>query len=377
MPERSDNVRATPALAAIYGAIHALIDLTTVSVIFRTIAVHQLAPQHAFAIVLGYDLIAFGTQFVLGLVADRFRAARAAVLCGIALSGCAILALPVHELGAMTLAGIGNALFHLGAGALVLHLHPCRAAPSGVFVAPGALGLGLGLYLGKHDSLGPLWPLLIALALSLLLAAFVRNPVAPAAPASAPSSASPSLRLPVVVGLLMLSVAVRSAVGMGASFQCPPSSALLLGIPLAAFAGKSLGGFLSDRLGWSRTSVGALLLSAPLIALGGSQIWLLLPGLVLFQMTMPVTLAATALAMPRRAATAFGLTTLALVLGALPTFFDWGKAWYGSTTFVVLIVISAASVYAALRWLGGPQGSQRQASVPGLDASGSESLRAA
>jgi MFS transporter, FSR family, fosmidomycin resistance protein len=152
----------------------------------------------------------------------------------------------------------------------------------------------------------------------------------------------------------MLSIAIRSTVGMGDSWQLPKSTTLLIGIPVAAFAGKALGGWLSDRLGWIAVSVVALLASAPLIAWGGAHLYVLLAGLLLFQMTMPVTLAATARAVPGKPATAFGLTTLALVAGALPTFFPWGKAWYGNTLFVILIGLSASAVYTALRLLGRP-----------------------
>src|SRR5665648_840312 len=46
---------------------------------------------------------------------------------------------------AVILAGLGNAMFHLGAGAQVLRQGLSRAAPAGLLVAPGALGLALGV----------------------------------------------------------------------------------------------------------------------------------------------------------------------------------------------------------------------------------------
>lgn len=362
MDIRSDAARPTQGLPVIYGAIHALIDLTTVSVVFRAVSFHNLDPADAFGIVLGYDLIAFGTQFLFGLLADRFRAARLATVLGIALAAFGVLALPAHALAAMLLAGTGNALFHLGAGAFVLRLDPQRAAPAGLFVAPGALGLGLGLYVGKHPELGSLLPLLLALAIAASVALLVRNPQV-VSPSTSPSPLPRSRRnaLVAVVVLLMVSIAIRSLVGMGASWHAPKGTTLLIGVPLAAFAGKTLGGLISDRLGWVETSVGALLVSAPLIAFGGHNLTLLLPGLALFQMTMPVTLSATALAVPNRPATAFGLTTLALILGALPTFFPWGKALYSNMTFFVLVLVSAAVVFLGLRTLGPPRGPHRPA----------------
>ena len=127
---------------------------------------------------------------------------------------------------------------------------------------------------------------------------------------------------------------------------------LMAGIPLAACAGKMLGGIVSDRAGWILTSVGALLLSAPLIAFNGGELSLALPGLLLFQMTMPVTLVAVWCLMPGRPATAFGLPCLALIIGAVPTFFPAGKQLFGPYMFIGLIVISALALFVSLRAMG-------------------------
>jgi hypothetical protein len=69
-------------------------------------------------------------------------------------------------------------------------------------------------------------------------------------------------------------------------------------------------------------------------------------------MTMPVTLTAAYVALPKMPATAFGLPCLALIAGALPTFYPWGRAVYGSHLFLGLILASALAVYLALVLLG-------------------------
>ena len=151
--------------------------------------------------------------------------------------------------------------------------------------------------------------------------------------------------------LLLVSVAVRSFVGFGACFQCPGGLAVAIGLPVAAFLGKLLGGIVADRLGWLRASAGALLLSLPLIAFSEGSLVLALPGVLLFQSTMAVTLVAVYGLMPRWPATAFGLPCLALVAGSFPTFFPAGKQLFGRWTFVLLIAFSAAVLALALRRL--------------------------
>lgn len=344
--------RTAGGLAVAYGAIHALVDAACVTAVYRAVPAHQLDGETAFAVVLGYDLLAFGSQAVFGTAADRWCAARAALLGGILVTALAVAAVPENALATMLFAGVGNALFHVGAGALVLAAQPGRAAPSGIFVAPGALGLAAGIWIGRDGGLARFWFFLPLLAAAFLAAWFVRVPEAPAEDRGAPAEAATEELLSLmVIALLLLSVGVRSFVGMGAAYRCPRGLLLQVGAPLVAFGGKALGGLLADRFGWARTAVGALLLSAPLIALGGAATPVVLAGLLLFQMTMPVTLAGAALALPGRPGTAFGLTCLALIAGAWPTFFPGGRAWYGPGVFLVLIVVSALALLVGLRLL--------------------------
>jgi FSR family fosmidomycin resistance protein-like MFS transporter len=127
-----------------------------------------------------------------------------------------------------------------------------------------------------------------------------------------------------VLVLLLTSVAVRSLVGLSASRGYPRDTWLLLGLPLAAALGKGVGGFLADRWGWVRTTVTALLVAVPLVAVQYPHPLPLLAGLLVFQTTMPVTLVAVARLLPGRPGTAFGLPCLALAVGALPTMTAWG-----------------------------------------------------
>jgi hypothetical protein len=56
--------------------------------------------------------------------------------------------------------------------------------------------------------------------------------------------------------------------GQGRRIRAAKETAVLFGVAAAAFAGKAFGGILSDRFGWIKISVGALLISAPLLAFG-------------------------------------------------------------------------------------------------------------
>ena len=229
-----------------------------------------------------------------------------------------------------------------------------RAAPAGIFVAPGALGLGFGMSFGARGNLGSVWPLVALTVVTLLLVLRYRGVGARRAmdPSFASGLQQPKVRYAyLAVSLLLVSIAVRSLVGLSAARGYTRTELLVLGIPLVAFLGKSLGGFVADRLGWIETSVVALLLSLAPIAFRSSTLWLL-AGLLAFQMTMPVTLTAVARLLPHRLATAFGWTCLALIIGALPTMLPGGAPLCVRSLLGLWITIGVLSVYAGLRLLG-------------------------
>jgi FSR family fosmidomycin resistance protein-like MFS transporter len=343
------KLAVTPFLPAIYGVIHAVIDASCALCLFSSIRIHRVPSQQAFYLVVGYDLLAFAGQAILGWAVDKWRVPRAAIFTGIVATALAVVTGRFEPIATVLLAGIGNALFHLGAGAFSIYTNFGRATPAGIFVAPGALGLAFGTWMGKSDA--PVaWPFGLALAISLIIALALKNPHIP----YREQATEIHVDYPLLITLLLLfSIAIRSFVGFAGCYQCEKVKTILFGMPLVAFAGKALGGIVSDRIGWIKTGVGALLLSAPIIAFGNAVPLAMIGGMLLFQMTMPVTLVATVRLFPRKPAFAFGLTCLALSVGALPTFFSAVKRTYNHYAIFTLILVSAGVLYLALRLFKG------------------------
>ncbi|MDR1133060.1 MAG: hypothetical protein LBL05_02805 [Synergistaceae bacterium] len=307
----------------LYGAAHALVDAICASVLTSLALFGGVGPGRAFLFYLFYNFLAFAMQAPMGILLDRARCPRAAARAGIVMQAAALAVPRSLPEAAILLAGLGNALFHLGGGVVALNLTPGRATAPGIFVAPGAVGLFLGVRLGSMSPLTPAVRLTLASAALLLgtLAAFL------SLPANYPRSREPQKDeyLPLspaffrVVGLIFFSIAVRSFIGLSLTFPWKNDGFLpAFFLAAAAGGGKALGGFLSDRLGFARVSVGALLLSIPLFQLGGSSMIFGLAGCLCFQMTMAVTLLAYVMAYPNREAWAFGLACLALFAGSLP-----------------------------------------------------------
>ena len=244
---------------------------------------------------------------------------------------------------ANVLAALGNAAFHVGAGAIVLSASPKRTVDAAVFVGPGAVGLAIGIWTARSTDLGPwifLGPLAVSAAIVLAFGTVARR--SRAAPLPPPSLSSAMAA--VCVGAVLLSVAIRSANGFEIGTVHEGHAAVLWWLAIAACAGNVLGGFVADRLGWIATCVLALLLSLPLLGFFVDRGTVAVLGMLLFQMTMPVTLTAVWRVFPGEAGLAFGLAALAVLLGTIPDYVcppEWIAA---GPLLLALTLVSIAAV---------------------------------
>ncbi|MDR1874883.1 MAG: hypothetical protein LBQ90_07750 [Synergistaceae bacterium] len=311
-----------PLSLLVYGVAHALVDAICASILTSLAFFGGLTLERAILLYLFYNFLAFAMQAPLGLLLDKMRSPRAAAMWGLGLQVFALVTFSgLPEFGVF-LAGLGNALFHLGGGVVALNLTPGRATAPGIFVAPGAVGLFLGIQLGSLAPLSPAVQIAASVAVLALMPAVKYLPL-PAGYSREPKRTAEGEPLPLAllcaVALIFFSIAARSFVGLSLAFPWKGDSFLhAFALAAAAGGGKALGGFLSDQFGFVRVCVGALLLSVPLLQWGSVSVAAGLAGCLCFQMTMSVTLLAYVKACPGREAWAFGLACLALFVGSLP-----------------------------------------------------------
>ena len=323
-------------LLALYSIAHFWVDLSCAFLAFRFLSG---SPDFLLCLLL-YNFCAFALQMPLGIWADGLNrnGLLAAVGCG--LTAAAFL-LPT-SLVAAVVAGVGNALFHLGGGIDVLNAGERKAAALGVFVSPGAVGLYVGTLWGGGAAVSALLPPAGLLALGGGILLLCRRTFGSLRSGNAPVEAEPAggSWLPLVP--LFLVVVLRSWMGLGQSF--PWKAAWGLPLVLALALGKAAGGFLMDAVGPRRAAGWSLGLAAALYLLSGAP----LPGLLavfLFNMTMPMTLWAAAKLLPGAKGFGFGLLTFALFLGYLPVYLGW-PAVFGN----VWACAAAAALSLALLW---------------------------
>lgn len=296
--------RAAKRLTAAYSAAHFAVDLCCALLVLPAA---RAAADKALALLV-YNFCAFAMQLPIGVLADRYGGGRR-----FAAGGCLLVALgallPSPMLTAV-LCGLGNAAFHIGGGADVM-ARTAGARYLGIYVSPGALGIFLGAMASGTGRSFAIFSLCLMLACAAAIWALCRDGARPGSP-ELPKGKAQWLRL---MSLFMV-VALRSYGGAIMSF--PWKTGVWAWIAaLCVAGGKCIGGLAADRFG-GRKSAALSLLAAAVALLFSARPLLGVLGILLFNMSMPVTLYAAGGIMKEGRATAFGLLTLGLFLGMLP-----------------------------------------------------------
>jgi len=331
-------------LAIQLGGVHAVVDASCAATVYAEVAASRFDTTMLLPTILAYNMLAFGLQWLIGIVADRRQAYGAAYVAGLWFLAVGVL---TPSLMGIALIGIGNAAFHVGAGATVLRSSSGRATESGLFVGPGAIGVVAGIWLGLHSSEWR-WPAVILLVLASVWVPRSPSCTVPTGPVEPSRSLAP-LALAAMALLLLGSVAARSLMG-GLLAECWSKNPAWAGFALggAAAVGKSIGGLCCDRFGWRRMTGLALLLAAGLATGAPDRPELAIVAMLAVQFTMPATLAAMYAILPGRPGLAFGLPCLALLLGALPGLSGLVEAATLTPMIAPLALVSAIMLVAAL-----------------------------
>ena len=318
-----------------YSIIHGIIDLCCAAVVFSTLLYYGYDIKDVFIFVVTYNVIAFGLQAPFGFLVDKYQVPKesAFIGCVLVLSSFFMFSIPALV---VILSGLGNAFFHVGGGSISLNFNPTKATAPGIFVAPGALGLTIGILIGKSGSFIS-WPFILLLIASCVFIIFSKIPQINYKKIAIKSKIN---YFELVILLLLFSVSIRALYGLAVAWKT--DVALLFALTIGIVAGKALGGVIADKFGWIKTAIWALLISAPLLAFFSNSPLLAIVGACLFQMTMPITLTALSNMLPGRSATAFGLTVLALIIGVIPTYLG-AKSYLNTQWATLLIIILSAS----------------------------------
>lgn len=294
------------------------------------------------AIIL-YNTVAFALQPFFGLFADKKGGTNVMACTGCILIGFSAFFISMPYAAAV-IAGLGNATYHIGGGIYSLNMDRGKAAYAGIFVAPGAVGLFLGELLANATDFHK-WFILVPMTILGVSVLSIRH-IPRGDETTAEHGKEGFWALPLL--LLTIVIVLRSVIGSACIFPWENTEMSGLILVTTVTLGKAAGGIVSDFADRRKTVVSALLLSAPLLAFCESGILTSLAGLFLFNLTMAVTLVEIADRLDGYSGFAFGLTTLALILGMFMIYFGW-KEFFGMpwVTFT-FIVLSAVLLFIAV-----------------------------
>jgi hypothetical protein len=286
--------------------------------------------------VLLYNACAFLAPALIGFATDaRPRSDRlGAVGCLVLAGGLALASGPASA----AVMGAGNAALHVAGGREALRREH-KSSAVGWFLAPGGIGLALGVAAGRA---GAVWsPWLALAALGLVAAVAVFGHAAPAAIRDHGLQAlGPALG---VVSLLVGFALVRTVVGGVTPAAWKTGLGLTLAAALAQAVGKAGGGPLGDRFGaWPvlcLSALGAAVVAGVPGAVGG------LIGIVFLNLSVAPLLGRLAQLAPGREGFVLGVGQatqfpLALLGGA-----TWGSGWV-VVGLAAMVALAAASAVA-------------------------------
>ncbi|MBQ7535221.1 MAG: hypothetical protein IJT43_06335 [Stomatobaculum sp.] len=369
---------------AVFSSAHFLVDLCCI--FLETAYILSLVKDRTAWLwcVLVYNFFAFACQLPAGIFGDRQK--KPWLLAG---TGCilvaasylitavclktgvvffpgsapepappsAFAAAPLAQLLLVSaVAGIGNSCFHVGGGIDLLKRSKGSAAMPGVFVSTGAFGVWLGPVLAAKQqarTFGLLFGCILMLFTGLVLIQMhlTRQAWEPGGEEEQKTSEHFNIHIadPSFAAALCLVTAVlfRSYAGTIMRYGWKKAGVAFLFTAGVVF-GKMLGGIVGDRAGWRRTAVVSLAVSGLLFLFAEKNAACGIAAVFFFNMTMPLTLTALAKLYRGREGMAFGLTTLALFLGTLPSMAESaGFLFSGSSHLLAPVCIVSLALMAA------------------------------
>ena len=288
-----------------------------------------------------YDGFAFIPQSLIGYIKDKYPKFNVGLFGMITLLlGISLFSFTsVSKYILVFIISIANASLHVEGAYNTLLSSKGKLSHSAIFVGFGAIGVITGRVIAKTSM--PSWFLLVLIItmLPILLTGdkfinkdsncnnfnYVKEKIDPFK----------------VIILCTMVVIVRGYVGyrIPSAWQTETIHTVILFVTMGL--GKCIGGIMSDAIGLKKVANISTLLSIPFLLLGNNNMIVSLIGIMIFSMSMSITLAIMVSVLKKNPGLAFGFTTIGLTLGTIPIFFVTITSTVVNT--VVILVLSIMS----------------------------------
>jgi len=300
-----------------------------------------------------YNLLAFGGQYPVALWLEKYKNPKKFLLGSYVLNVLAVSFFLFAPHFSIVMAGVASAIYHVAGGTVCAQEN--KAFHIGLFAAPGVAGLVAGGYLAysHFNILG--WLFAAALCfLFLLLVIPIRNNAGPVGKGSAQKFSLDQHDL--IMILLLTVIALRSVIWNIFQLVHENNYEWLIAIAISAFAGKIIGGWIADRIGWRLYVFISLAAATPLVTFFKDELILFCIGIGLLQSGIPATTSLLIRSVNGKTERAIGLSFgTAIIAGAIALLipvrsFLFSNAFiFLSTGFMLLLLVLAGKGRPGLR----------------------------
>jgi len=334
-------------IVSIYSLIHFIVDLSCAILVTNLVTQKMGLGEKLFIAIIIYNFFAFAVQLPVGIIADKVNknALCSAIGC---LLVAAAYAFSSYGVIACIIAGIGNSMFHVGGGIDVLNISEHNASLSGIYVSTGAMGIFLGSMSAKFG-FTKYYIIVLILIISAILLYWLYSQIKDKVSNVEMIIPKLSANEIVAIACLIFTVCIRSYVGLILSFEWKTNMILAVLAIFAVIFGKMLGGIIGDRIGFKKISVISLSISSVLFLFAFNTPIAGILAILFFNMTMPITLTALSNILDNNRGMAFGLLTLALFVGSVPSFFGIGASIFSPIGLFVITFISLVVLYIGIK----------------------------
>ena len=268
-----------------------------------------------------YDGVAFVPQSIIGYISDKYPKINMGII-GIILLVISYLIYGLTNISifiSLIILCLGNAFLHISGAEATIKSSNGKLSPSAIFVSGGSFGVITGKLLSK-SMINPLIliiPILSMIPFVLLSDRYVDKNSKADKYNYVKESISPKL----VIFTAVLVVIIRGYMGYGIPTSWNKTVVQTIIFFVTMGIGKALGGILSDIFGIRKVAIFSTLAAIPFLCFGDNVMIISLLGVMMFSMTMAITLAILVSKLKESVGLAFGLTTIGLFLGTVPIFF--------------------------------------------------------
>lgn len=268
-----------------------------------------------------YDGVAFVPQSLIGYLSDKYPKINVGII-GVILLFISYLIYGLTNLSiylSLIILCLGNAFLHISGAENTLKSSKGKLSPAAIFVSGGSFGVVSGKLLAK-TSINPLFlfiPIITIIPFILLSETYITKN----SNTDNFNYVNDKLNPRFVILLAVLVVIIRGYMGYGIPTSWNKTVLQLVIFFFIMGIGKALGGILSDLIGIRKVAIASTLLAIPFLCFGDNNMFISLIGVMLFSMTMAITLGILVSMLKKTPGLAFGLTTIGLFLGTAPIFF--------------------------------------------------------